>query len=529
MSVTFGKSRAKQIPTTGFLPPQRVSLSRITIIDCGASRTALGTFSLHTGGLRCDHLAAEIFPSAPGAGDRWLDNTTAALRALGAKATSRGPAVLVLPPHAVLLKHVKVPRVEAAKRDRIVRFEVEQNIPYAINEVIWDTVVSGEHEAGEDLLLAAAKLGILTPLCAAARSAGFEVRGILPSVLATRAAEELARPTSDDRLLLLNLGARSATLLQVDGPRFAARSWALGPNAGTADESEARATRLAQETTRSLLHFERQNGLSGPTRLLLAGGAARNPELAALLGAKLKLPAEVLQVSTTLELAPEAAAVAATFPGLTDLAGAATLQLLPGQAALNLLPAALRRREHLRQRQPWLVAAALLVLGALALPLIHYHRVAATAQADLAAIEETLVPLRAREARNRAGLGQLAELRQQVAQLQSVQERRAAWLKLFADLQERLTKVEDVWLENLQTIPAAHDAPMKLVVSGRMLDKTNPLAKVSPETFTRVKALLAGIVDSPFVSAVEGERFDNSRPGILKFDFVLVTDPAHPL
>lgn len=140
-----------------------------------------------------------------------------------------------------------------------------------------------------------------------------------------------------------------------------------------------------------------------------------------------------------------------------------------------------------------------------------------------------MAPLRARESRNRTNLEKLAQLRTQVGGLQSVHNRRAGWLKLFTGLQERLVKVEDVWLEKLQTIPPATGVPMKLVISGRMLDKTNPLAKVSPETFTRVKELLAGIVELPSVSAVEGERFDNSQPGILKFDFVLVIDDAHPL
>ena len=30
-------------------------------------------------------------------------------------------------------------------------------------------------------------------------------------------------------------------------------------------------------------------------------------------------------------------------------------------------------------------------------------------------------------------------------------------------------------------------------------------------------------------AAVEAERFDNEQPGILKFDCVLVADPARPL
>jgi type IV pilus assembly protein PilM len=96
-------------------------------------------------------------------------------------------------------------------------------------------------------------------------------------------------------------------------------------------------------------------------------------------------------------------------------------------------------------------------------------------------------------------------------------------------LQERLGRVEDVWLEKLQVAPGAAGTSLRLLVSGRMLDKANPLSKVSPETFSRVKTLLASVVDSPFVGAVEAARFDNSQPGILKFDFVLVTNPQRPL
>ncbi|MBI3887399.1 MAG: hypothetical protein HY302_16960, partial [Opitutae bacterium] len=114
--------------------------------------------------------------------------------------------------------------------------------------------------------------------------------------------------------------------------------------------------------------------------------------------------------------------------------------------------------------------------------------------------------------------------------------RRAGWLEMFADLQERLVRVEDVLVENLQVSappagegPAPAGAPLHIAISGRLLDKTNPLAKVSPDSYERVKTLLANIVDSPYVAAVENERFDNRQPGILRFDFVLVGKLAHPL
>jgi type IV pilus assembly protein PilM len=62
-----------------------------------------------------------------------------------------------------------------------------------------------------------------------------------------------------------------------------------------------------------------------------------------------------------------------------------------------------------------------------------------------------------------------------------------------------------------------------------MLDKANPQSKVSPVTFDRVKMLLGSIADSPFVAAVEAERFNNQQPGILGFDFVILVKPQRPL
>lgn len=529
-----------------------MSTSRITIIDCGASRTALGVFNLSGGRLQCTHAAVELFPVRAAGEDRWLENTAAALRSLNAGHQWDGPVVLVLPAHLTLTKQIKTPRVDPAKREKVIRFEAAQAIPYALADVVWDSVISGEGESGQEVMLVAAKLDIIEQICTATQAAGFTPHRILPSSLATLAGYRLVQPDQSQPALVLNLGGRSTTLLQVEGKRFVARTVALGGGAITqqlaenqdcdpdeaeriklsersaglvADAMESQATRLAQEISRSVMHFGRQSGMANPVRVFLTGGSARLAGLGELLAAKLKIPVARFDAIGAVDMG------AGTEPvmTLTDLIGAAALGAQPLQPQLNLLPARLRQRENLRRRQPWLIAAAVLAVAALVPPIMHYRQVAATARAKIAAMEETMAPLRMREARNRDNLEKLEKLKAQVVMLQSVHDRRAGWLQLFTGLQERLVKVEDVWLEKLQTIPPATGVPMKLVISGRMLDKTNPLAKVSPETFARVKDLLAGIVDLPSVSAVEGESFDNSQPGILKFDFVLVTDPTHPL
>lgn len=508
--------------------------SPLTIIDCGASRTALGIFRRTGGRLRLEQAALERFSAPAGGEDNWLRQTAAALKALHARVKPAGRVVCVLPPHLTLTKHIRTPRVSPAKRDKIVRFEAAQGIPYNLAEVAWDTVVAGEGAADMDLLLAAAKLDAVGALSAAASAAGFEPTAMLPSALATLGAVRAPAPARGGPALVLNLGARSTVLLHVEPDRFASRTVAIGgsglPDRPAAEALETFATRVAQEVTRSVLHFNRLGGIQKPVRLLLTGGASRVDGLAGALAGRVGLPVEQLDSSGIVDVAPAARAGAALLgEALNDLAGAAAGRLLATQPALNLLPARLRRQAGIRRRRAWLMAAAACATLAALPPLWHTRTLEQSARAKTAAIEAAIAPVREREARNRAALAELEELRREAAVLQDLQARRTAWQGLLSDLQGRLVTVEDVWFERMQTLPPAAGAPLKLAVSGRMLDKTNPLAKVSPETFSRVQALLAGLADSPFVAAVEGERFDNSQPGILRFDFVLVTDGAHPL
>jgi type IV pilus assembly protein PilM len=515
-------------------------------------------FNLNGGRLQCVHAAVEQFPVRAAGEDHWLENTAAALRSLKSGHAGADPVVLVLPAHLTLTKQIKTPRVDPAKRGKVIRFEAEQAIPYALAEVVWDSTISGEGETEQEVVLVAAKLDLIEQLCTAVQAAGFTPARILPSSLATLAGWRLVQPAHVLPALVLNLGGRSTTLLQVDSQRFVARTLSLGGGVITqqlaenqdcdpdeaeriklserstnlvADAMETLATRLAQEISRSVIHFGRQSGMANPERVFLTGGSAGLTGLAELLATKLKIPVERFAAldAVTNPAGAASAGMASNPAAFTDLIGAAAAELLPSQPTMNLLPPALRKQANQRRSRPWLLASMVLAMAALGLPTLHYRQVMATARTKIAVMEEAMAPLRARESRNRANLEKLAQLRTQVDGLQSVHNRRAGWLKLFTGLQERLVKVEDVWLEKLQTIPPATGGPMKLVISGRMLDKTNPLAKVSPETFTRVKELLAGIVELPSVSAVEGERFDNSQPGILKFDFVLVIDDAHPL
>ncbi len=535
--------------------------SRVAIIDCGASHVALGTFAKAGANKhRLEQFALGSFALEPGREDEWPGRIGEALQMVRRQVDFNGPVSIVLPGHLVLTKFIKTPRVDATKRERVIRFEAQQNIPYPLTEVVWDHGIVGQTGLDLEVMLCVAKLDAVEGLCAAVEAAGLVPDALLPAALALHAAYRSANPEISVPTLIVDIGARSTTMVLAEKNCFHARTMALGGQNITQQVSESQdcefadaeklklserhsslcapavdsfATRMAQEITRSALHFKRHSVTANPERLLVTGGTSRTVGLGELLAARLHVTVLPFDALESVEVAPAAAkaGVAAHVSVLAGLVGAAALRLQGEQPVLNLLPPRLRARETVRRRQPWLAAAAGLAATVLLAPLFHFRTLHAEQQQQIRAVEAEIAPLRQRESRNRANLERLATLQLQIGALQQIHERRANWQGFLADLQGRLVKIEDVWLERMQLAPGSGDlsAPLRIAVSGRMLDRTNPLANVSPDTYLRVTTLLGSLVNSPYVSSIEGERFDNRRPGILHFDFVLVVAPAKSL
>jgi type IV pilus assembly protein PilM len=293
-------------------------------------------------------------------------------------------------------------------------------------------------------------------------------------------------------------------------------------------------------------------------------------ELPAVLAERLKLPVERYESLKNVDLSADARAAGAEnlSPVLADLVGLATRLVKKEETEASLLPPELTAALAFRKQQPWYIAAAALVVVALIPPIVYLHTVTSGSLDRISQVDSHLMPLRAIESRNAENIRQIEEAAKQIAALRGSYETKANWINFFADLQERLVKVEDVWLDKLQVVrpplpepgavpeepPPQEDAPapadgtaapaenpapeapavpkgppVRLALSGRLLDVTNPQSKVSPESTLRVKQLLASFTGSQFIAAVENERFDNSQNGLLRFDFTLVINPKKTL
>ena len=564
----------------------------VLAIDCGASRVSAAAFSATNDGVPVlERMFVETLEYDTADDQQWVRAVGDAIRRISTSVRLRSHQIsLVIPGHLSLTKYIKVPHVDEAKRQRIIQFEARQNIPYAIEEVVWDYQIV--HDDGIDLevALCAIKLDIVESLLAQCRDIGFEPAVIEPSCMAQVNAFGFCYRDARQSTLLLNVGARSSNLVFLREDRYFVRNITLAGAAVTqsiVDElgrglheaerikldvirrvstapdeikafdaaRQAFATRLALEITRSIANYRRQSGIEAPGRLLLTGMGGQLPELPALLAEKLKIPVEHYEPLRHVPFG--AGAVEGEFKAGAHVVGeavGAALRLYDrGVARFDLLPPRVVRARQFRRRQPYIASAVALVAASLAIPVMVSWVMRNAYRERVQTLDVQALPLRNYSARIQRGREEAELVRKQIAGLKGLVETKSNWIFFFRDLQERLVKIEDVWLDGLEVLrpqtgaaqssalastlfgglaPRPGNAPaesLRLHLAGRLLDKNNPLSKVSFESQQRVRTLLNSFTESQFIVRLENERFDNSQPGVLKFDFILVVNPQRPL
>ncbi len=573
-----------------------MSSSRVLAVDSGAGHVACGVFaSAKAGRLVLEQFALESFNPDVALEAQWDQLVSNSLGSVVKRANLSGPAVLSVPGHHTLTKFVKTPAVEKSKREKVVQFEAQQNIPYPLDEVVWDHLEVSDDGLDLEVMLAAVKLDVMEGLCAAAGAAGVSVRSVSPSALALYRSFKYNYPEVSEGVVVVNIGARSTNLLFIDNKRFFVRTIAqagnivtqsiadeikqdfshaeslkvqvLGGHSDLPEASPGRATvinaahafaaRLHLEITRSTVNYRRQSGAEQPVCVYVTGGGSLIPDLIPTLAEKLKLRVERFDALRNVDVSPAAEGARAHAAVLADLVGLATRLADKNEPAFTLLPPVMVKSLAFAKQQPLYIGAAALVAVALALPIWNFNQRAEIATQQAKVLEAQIQPLRQLKDNDTANLAKIEATKQEVAAIQSLVESKSNWINFFTDLQDRLVKVEDVWLEKLQVlrpsesasaaVPAASSglfggaptvdatagaAPvpvLRLNVSGRLLDKNNPVSKVSQDSYNRVKSLLASFGGSQFISSVEKENFNPNQPGILGFDFILVVNPKKPL
>ncbi|MGO9599408.1 MAG: type IV pilus assembly protein PilM [Isosphaeraceae bacterium] len=312
-----------------------------------------------------------------------------------------------VPGQAGLVKFIKLPPVEKKRIPDIVKFEAKQQIPFALDEVVWSyQQIGGDEEPNEEEFtmaevgLFAMKRDQIARAILPLTVAGIEVDIVQMSPIALYnyiCFDQLKESGSKDSVVVLDIGADNTDLIITDGSRIWQRNMPIGGNHFTrsltkelkltfakAEHLKRNATKapdpraiftamrgvfndFTSEINRSIGFYSSINRTAKIRKVVGLGNGFKLPGLQKFL--QQNLNQEVEKVDSFAKLAGDEVKSAPQFQdNLASFAvayGLGVQGLGKGGVSTNLLPPEIERLRMIRAKKPWALASSALVMLAL--------------------------------------------------------------------------------------------------------------------------------------------------------------------
>lgn len=546
------------------------------IFNCGTSHVTAAVVSIQGQEVALRKVCSEPLGQDFSDDDAWLDALTLTLRQMVGQHKLSGKATFILPGHQLLTKTLRIPHVEASKRAQIIAFEAQQNIPYPLHEVVWDTQVVGDDGVETEVLFIAGKADMINQFCAEVSGFGLIVDAISAATVLDYNALRFNNSSSDEETLLINIGARSSTLLFANADGFFVRNIQLGGNSLTqaiadgigksfsqaevvkvkmlsdtsaehADDSgrkmidsatDAFMKRLSQEITRSIVNYRRQRGGKSPQRLLLTGRGSLVPGLSSFLSDKQSMdveyfdPIQSVSVDGSIDMQVELLRLQ-----VGEIIGEAVRPILADAAGVNLLPDAIQSEMAFNRKKPLLAVAALLLAIAPFPAWMAHSQNAETVAQKAAALETQVAPFRQLSAAILEQKEEARTVRSTIERIEGLANSQSNWIEFMSELQESLTRTEDVWLDELRVNrQVGEQASYSVSLRGRMLirETVGGSTDVDEDRLARrIQSLIDSFVESRFVQSAGAPNISWTSIAeglnVLPFSIDLQIDPSMPL
>ena len=242
--------------------------------------------------------------------------------------------------HSVFTRFVKLPPVQPDRVAQIVEFEARQNVPFPINEVVWDYEFVSEGTGETEVVLVAMKSDALSEINDQVVASGVNTSGVDLAPMALFNAFKYSYPDVDEPCVIIDVGARSTNMVFVEDGRMFTRNFLVGgasitlaiakefgvsfseaeqqkitrgfvaQGGAVQDHSDPEiaaiskvirnaASNLHTQIMRTITFYRTQNGGSPPKRVFLTGGGALLANMVGFLEEKLKLPVEIFKCFTS--------------------------------------------------------------------------------------------------------------------------------------------------------------------------------------------------------------------------------------
>jgi len=424
-----------------------------------------------------------------------------------------------LPGRDVFPRFILLPPVEKRRIPEVVRYEARTQMPFPIEEVVWDyQPVSGVGVPGEELEVAffAAKKATVYSFLMNLRLARLvpDMVEITPLALYNFLAYDR---TFEAGTVVIDVGAANTDLVIIDGERFWTRSVAISGNditralqekyqisfeeaenlkqkAATSKQAEKifGAMRpivddLIGEVQRSIGYYKAHARNVKIDRVILLGNSFKLPQLVEYFRKGLDYEVSMLDTLEKVRVSSgmNAERLEAELPSYGVALGLAIQALGLGRVNIDLIPRELVTERQLRQKLPYAAAALFL----LALPLlVNYY----AASVEIGRCAEEIEPIEKQikidqgRLTTEANIAKLGKTGDDLAPVARVGRGRADWARFFDDLNLAVNQLKREPFR-LNSVRELSDVELRGgVVGGEGLGKVGlkPLEPRTPGTIT---------------------------------------------
>ena len=472
--------------------------SRILALNLGMQTVCIAEFEpLPEGGLKlCSFRKGDLIvdPAADATRPAQLETLAKELRE-GLKLKPGTQTHACLPSQSVFSRFVKLPGATAQDVLDIIGFEAQQNVPFPIDEVVWDYQIMGEKRNDAwDVVIVAIKTDHIEETVASVKKGGLGVSDIDFAPTALYNAYRYNYPGDNGCALLIDIGARTTNLVFCENNKMFCRSIPIGGSAITAaiakefqqditlaeklkvdkgsvalggayagpeDPNEARVgkvvrntlTRLHAEIARSINFYRTSQGGTTPKRVYLCGGNTGLPYIAEFFTEKLQARVEFFNPlrNVVVEEGALPSGTAACSLALSELVGCATRQLGNCPIQIDLSPPILSRERENTRRIPRLAIAALFLALAPALWWLKLDQSAARIEVEALAVQTKANQLQNTAAQIDAALAKQKKLTADFTPLLLAPAERAAWPSIIDELSAKIPP-RFIWITKLSPV-----------------------------------------------------------------------------
>jgi type IV pilus assembly protein PilM len=466
-----------------------------------------------------------------------------------------------LPSQSVFARYLSLPGSTPEELNQVIAFEAQQNVPFPIDEVVWDYQALGTAQSGKlNVVLVAIKTDNLIDINEAVESAGFTPEVIEVAPMALYNAFRYSYGDLTGCSLLVDIGARTTNLVFIEGSKAYSRSIPIGGSTISAavakefnqsieaaeeikkekgfvglggmyaepeDPVVARLSKLARTTltrlhaeiARSISFYRANQGGSQPLRTILAGGAVRMPYMTEFFSEKLQMPVEFFNPLRNVLISKTADqdALAAQAPALGELVGLALRDIGDCPVEINLRPPSVVKAQNLAKRKPFLIAAALLLFLALGQWYAYFNKAATVKTAVLDVVNEEVSKLDVVAKQFDAAAAEQKRLEGIANPLLVAVAERSIWLRIINELNAKLP-ADFIWIT--QMTPLSNGRPIGDAAAGAA--RAQPGATPGRGGPPRPGSQQQERSGPPAIDAIQvnGLYLDNPKQAVVIDDFV---------